>query len=374
MTEHVPKIIAFLIACLIGTWFLVRTADSGRPPGAAEEPEPAGIGRDWIRAPVERRPPSGEGWDERGERLYGWNCMPCHGAEGRGNGPVAVRLGLRPRDFTRGAFKLKTSVPGEMPFDEDLLRTIQSGFPQGAMPAFRDFSTEELWALVDHVKMLSRRSVDPFQAWPARTSLEGSGTPIAGDPVRGARLFRDEVHCSQCHGDAGQGNGPSAAGLVDSDGAPAPLLDFAWGRRAFKAGAREPDIFRVLTTGLEGTPMPSFQSLPLRDRRDLAAFVASRVRPMEPGEALFLDHGCGHCHTMGRGKLVGPDLAGLQGRRTRDWVVRWLQDPPAMIQKDDQARRMALEYPTPMPNLNLSGADVDRLADYLLRWAPTDRR
>lgn len=366
------KILAFVAAGLVGAGGLVRTAGDRRDPAAAGEthmPAPS-FGRDWIGTAVEPRSIPREGAEERAERIYGWNCMPCHGAEGRGDGPVATRLGLRPRDFTRGAFKLKTSVPGEMPFDDDLARTIQCGFPQGAMPAFHDFNAEELWALVDHVKSLCRRGIDPFAAYPARTRIEAPAGLGPGDPDRGGRLFRDQVRCSQCHGERGRGDGPSAPTLVDADGTPVRLVDFARGGRAFKAGPRPEDIFRILTTGIEGTAMPSFQSLPIRDRWDLAAYVASLVRPVEAGEALFLDRGCAHCHTLGRGKLVGPDLVGLSARRTRDWVLRWLQDPPAMIQRDEQARRMALEYPTPMPNLNLGAADAERLADFLLRWTP----
>jgi len=218
--EDVPrlKVLLFLAGCTAAAGFLVRTAADVR---TSEEPSvpadaPAAVLRDWTGAAVPPRPPPSEGTDELAERLYGWNCMPCHGADGKENGPVAVRLGLRPRDFTRGAFKLKTSVPGESPFDEDLLRTIQSGFPQGAMPAFLDFTTEELWALVDHVKSLSRGAVDPFAAYPARTRVEEAEG--SGDPIRGGRLFRDEVRCAQCHGERGRGDGPSAPTLVDSDG------------------------------------------------------------------------------------------------------------------------------------------------------------
>jgi len=368
------KILLFLAACAAATAALVRTAGDVRTSDERrEEPaEPPAVLRDWMGIPVPPRPPAREGADELAERLYGWNCMPCHGADGKGNGPVAVRLGLRPRDFTRGTFKLKTSVPGEMPFDEDLLRTIQCGFPQGAMPAFRDFTADELWALVDHVKSLSRGALDPFSAYPARTAIEGFEG--SGDPVRGGRLFRDEVRCAQCHGERGRGDGPSAAGLVDSDGAPTPLTDFAWGKRAFKAGARPDDVFRVLTTGMEGTAMPSFRSLPARDRRDLAAFVAGLGRPVPPGEALYLDRGCSQCHTIGRGRRVGPDLAGLSARRSRDWLLRWLADPPTMLLRDEEARRLALDYPTPMPNLNLPPAEVERLVDFLLAWTPDGPR
>jgi len=45
-----------------------------------------------------------------------------------------------------------------------------------------------------------------------------------------------------------------------------------------------------------------------------------------------------------------------------------------MLLRDEQARRMAQEFPTPMPNLNLSPAEVERLADFLWSWTPPGPR
>jgi hypothetical protein len=42
----------------------------------------------------------------------------------------------RPRDFSSGKFKYKSTAAGEPPTDEDLLRTIRDGLPASAMPYF----------------------------------------------------------------------------------------------------------------------------------------------------------------------------------------------------------------------------------------------
>ncbi len=325
----------------------------------------------WAAVTVEPRSfPPGDRSD-LADRLYGWNCMPCHGAEGKGDGPQAKRLGLKPRDFTRGRFRLKSSNPDDLPFDEDLFRTISAGFPEAAMPSFVDFTGDERWSLVDHVKSLTRiprpegKTFLPFESGAARTPV-GPAPAAAGDVARGDRLFHVEVRCAQCHGVAGKGDGPSAAALVQEDGSPATLPDFARAGLLFKAGARPEDVYRILTTGLAGTAMPSFASIPAKDRWDLATYVASLNRPGPAGERLFLALGCIRCHTVGKGKRVGPDLAGVGQRRTRTWLRRWLLDPPGMIATDEAARALAKEYPVPMPIMGLSAAEADLIAEYLV--------
>jgi mono/diheme cytochrome c family protein len=364
---------ACLLAALAVMGAILQSLQPPRslPVPVAPEDDPRMRRLRWAAVKVEPRtfPPGDHG--DLAERMYGWNCMPCHGAEGRGDGPQAKRLGLKPRDFTRGRFKLKSSMPDDLPFDEDLFRTISVGFPETSMPAFADFTADERWSLVDHVKSLTRlprsdgSSVLPFEAGAARTAIGPSPAP-SGDVARGERLFRVDVRCAQCHGDAGKGDGPSAAGLVDEDGGPVTLPDFARAGLLFKAGPQAEDVYRVLTTGLAGTAMPSFASLPSTDRWDLAGYVASLNRPGPAGERLFLALGCIRCHTVGKGKYVGPDLAGVGQRRPRPWLRRWLLDPPGMIAGDEEARKMAKEFPIPMPVMGLSEREVDLIADYLM--------
>jgi mono/diheme cytochrome c family protein len=282
-----------------------------------------------------------------GERLYGWHCLPCHGPEGKGDGPSASRLGLRPRDFTRGLFKLKTSPPGQPPFDDDLFRTLTAGLPVRFMPSFKEaLAPEDRWAVVAYVKTLA-----PSEA--PRRRVEASAG--AADVLRGGRLFRDG--CAACHGREGRGDGPSAVGLIP---------DLGRGDVEFLGGARAADVFRVLTTGMEGSAMPSFASTPAADRRDLAAFVLTLYRPVPAGERLFYGKGCVACHTVGKGRHLGPDLAGVGKRRTSDWLARWLKNPELMASTDPDARRLLAEYnQVAMPDPRLSAEEIEALAGYL---------
>src|SRR5262244_2019680 len=78
--------------------------------------------------------------------VYNHACAWCHGKDGRGDGPAAFSIGKyrspRPRDFTRGHFKLRSTPSGALPTDDDLLRVVERGIP-GYMPSFRGLTAWE---------------------------------------------------------------------------------------------------------------------------------------------------------------------------------------------------------------------------------------
>ena len=82
--------------------------------------------------------------------------------------------------------------------------------------------------------------------------------------ARGQALYRT-AKCFECHGDSGKGDGPSAAQLRDDFDRPIRATDFTRGQ--FKGGSSVPDIFRTMTLGLDGTPMPSFGDAMTDDER-----------------------------------------------------------------------------------------------------------
>jgi cytochrome c2 len=69
---------------------------------------------------------------------------------------------------------------------------------------------------------------------------------------------------------------------------------------------------------------------------------------------------CAGCHSIGGGRLVGPDLAGLSDRRTEDWVVSFVQDSAALIASGDaQAKEVFEAYnKMPMPPQALSAEQI----------------
>lgn len=49
----------------------------------------------------------------------------------------------------------------------------------------------------------------------------------------------------------------------------------------------------------------------------------------------FFRQNCTSCHTIGGGRLTGPDLKNVTQRKNREWLIEFLQSPQAMIDKGD---------------------------------------
>jgi cytochrome c oxidase cbb3-type subunit 2 len=199
------------------------------------------------------RVPDSDALRELGREVYRAHCVGCHGEHGDGAGPAATFLFPRPRDFTAAVFKFQSTPAGALPTDGDLYRTITRGVRGTAMPTWHEVTERERLAVVAYIKTLSSR-------WRAETPPVPPGVeaPPPATPellARGRRLYA-QAKCAECHGDAGRGDGPSAARLRDDFDAPIRPLDFARGQ--FKGGASVADVYRAMTNGLSGTPMPSY--------------------------------------------------------------------------------------------------------------------
>jgi len=55
--------------------------------------------------------------------------------------------------------------------------------------------------------------------------------------------------------------------------------------------------------------------------------ISVSVNAQTEGEQIFKSSGCTACHTIGGGKLVGPDLVGVQDRRSEDEIIKFVQNP-----------------------------------------------
>ncbi|HET7214644.1 MAG TPA: c-type cytochrome [Terriglobia bacterium] len=75
------------------------------------------------------------------------------------------------------------------------------------------------------------------------------------------------------------------------------------------------------------------------------AFLNPRaVRAQQDAEAFFKQN-CAACHSIGGGKLLGPDLKGVTKARDHEWLEKWLLNPQAVIDSGDAyALRLKKEY------------------------------
>ncbi len=225
------------------------------------------------------------------EHIYLERCAQCHGEEGDGLGPAADFLYPRPRDFTFGQFKFKTtSADSEFPFDDDLRKTIKDGLPGTAMPAWGEvLSDAQIDGLIQMIKA--------FGEWDEETAEElgiepmEMGEPIASSPesiARGAKMFKKA--CEQCHGAVGRGNVTSGKKLKDD-----------WEERIWPRNLTRPetwrwtrtaaDVFQRLSGGIRGTPMPEHTTtMPIEDRWHVANYVMTlreQAVPLASGETVL---------------------------------------------------------------------------------------
>ncbi len=62
-----------------------------------------------------------------GKAIFDTNCQSCHGATGKGDGPVGAALDPKPRDLSVGEFKFDTDKDGSAGTDADIKNVVQKG-------------------------------------------------------------------------------------------------------------------------------------------------------------------------------------------------------------------------------------------------------
>ena len=247
-------------------------ATRGIPPAARDSVQRWLAGATPEDAPTAARPGVDRGFLALGAEVYRLRCIPCHGVNGNGKGIHAARLSVPARDFTRGVYEFRSTPSGTLPTDLDLFRTVSRGVHGTAMIPWSWLGEDERWAVVEHVKSFSPRFRE-----------EGAGEPVAVPPapvetpalvaLGSAAWVRNG--CGKCHGEAGEGDGPSAPTLRRDGGAPIRPLPFSAGR--FLRGGSLADLWLTLATGLDGTPMPSYATVSPDELWALASWVRARA-------------------------------------------------------------------------------------------------
>jgi len=67
----------------------------------------------------------------------------------------------------------------------------------------------------------------------------------------------------------------------------------------------------------------------------LLSVMLRNVSEAQQDAAAFFKQNCTSCHTIGGGRLTGPDLKDVSTRKDRAWFVQFLQGPKSMIDSGD---------------------------------------
>ncbi|HLN28855.1 MAG TPA: ethylbenzene dehydrogenase-related protein [Gemmataceae bacterium] len=228
-----------------------------------------------------------------GKELYGNYCGACHGEKGDGAGPAAKFLYPKPRNFGEGKFRIISSG-NYMPSDEDLFGVVTRGMPGSAMFPFGHLSESDRSALIAHVRSLMRasyeerlrreeaergeqvdteelrsdilRMLQPEQPLSVPSEMPGDANAIS----HGRQVYLKV--CAACHGESGKGDG--SQDQRNADGTATKPRDFT--RGIFKGGRSARELFKRITLGMPGSPMPaSLNTLTPAEVGDLATFVLS---------------------------------------------------------------------------------------------------
>ena len=83
--------------------------------------------------------------------------------------------------------------------------------------------------------------------------------------------------------------------------------------------------------------------------------------------AAYFKSNCASCHTIGGGRLTGPDLKGVLERaqaagKDREWLIEYMQDPQAMINSGDAYAAQLLQEARGVVMTKIVGLDATRAA------------
>ena len=274
-----------------------------------------------------------------GRSVYDAKCSSCHGIDGKGDGNAAALLSPRPRNFTTGIFKFRSTESGSIPTDDDLMRTVQNGLHGTAMPDWEPFlHGDSLKAVIEYIKSFSPR----FKSEKPRFVQTGPAVPSSSSSIAAGKRVFAKLQCAACHGIDGQGTDATATEFSDDLGYPITPANLTepW---TFRGGSTARDIYMRFRTGIDGTPMPSYKgSATDKEMWDLANYIVSlgrkpawkmneqelktfyaelerkdRANPLKRGKYLVETMGCFYCHSPVRED--GSVLEGLKYAGGQRW-------------------------------------------------------
>ena len=129
---------------------------------------------------------------ESGKNLYGKYCAQCHGDKGDGEGYATSHLSPRPRNFTSGKFKVRTTPNGALPTHQDLVNIIRRGMLASLGSKLAILGPPRIVAEVPDANAPARGLfaasgyvpeavlTDYVLSWDANSREHGDGAPVEG--------------------------------------------------------------------------------------------------------------------------------------------------------------------------------------------------
>lgn len=188
-----------------------------------------------------------------GKKVYDTYCVACHGENGDGNGRDAHLMKIKPTDFRDGVYEFKSTAGASLPTKGDIVRTLELGVRTTAMLPQLQLSHSEMEAVAGYIMDFSKKF---------KTEKPGKVVQIPPAPekttamVKAGKTIFDQA-CAVCHGTNGEGDGPIAATLKDYKGRPIRPANLT--QRPLMRSNTPRAMYRTIVTGLNGTPMPSFE-------------------------------------------------------------------------------------------------------------------
>lgn len=89
------------------------------------------------------------------------------------------------------------------------------------------------------------------------------------------------------------------------------------------------------------------------------------------GEQLFKQK-CTACHTVGGGKLIGPDLANVHIRRTEEWIIKFVHSSQSLIMSGDTTAVAVFNQHNKvvMPDQDVNANQIKLILSYIAANSP----
>ena len=228
-----------------------------------------------------------------GKVLYDKYCSQCHGVTGDGLGVAAPYVKPKPRDFTEGKYKIRSTPSGALPTHQDLKEIIRNGMPYSSMPGWPIFTDAQLDELAYYIKIFSDEFANPDSV--AQSIAISSPPAITEESIEEGRKIYGELGCAGCHGQLGRGDGRSAATLKDD-----------WGNHLMPVDMTKRWTFRGGPT--RQGHLPCFQHGSQRHPHAVVLRIAGRGEALAPRQLHRLPR-------VGRRSRIRRDGDGRQGDR-----------------------------------------------------------